>query len=124
MNSDIAHWLVVEDTTEGQRVVEAYTDAELNAMQAINANPSGVCIDLATLPVNAQLDMHALAKIFKRSKKSIQRAIRRGDLPKPFRMMGKCVWLAGVIIDHFVEKQKAALQLDEKRKERLSRHVA
>jgi hypothetical protein len=39
-------------------------------------------------------------------------------------MMGKCVWLAGVIIDHFVEKQKAALQLDAKRKERLSRHVA
>jgi hypothetical protein len=124
MDSEIAHWLVVEDTAEGQRVVEAYTDAELNAMQASNASPSGVCIDLATMPVNAQLDMHALAKIFKRSKKSIQRAIRRGDLPKPFRMMGKCVWLAGVIIDHFVEKQRGALQLDAKRKERLSRHVA
>jgi hypothetical protein len=101
-----------------------YTTAELAAMESMYSQTSGVCVDLATIPVNAQLDMRALARIFKRSKKSIQRAIRRGDLPKPFRFMGKCVWLAGVILDHFTAKQKAALQLDAKRKERLSRHVA
>jgi hypothetical protein len=117
-------WLQVEDTEYGPVVVNAFTTAELEKMDREARLRSGICQDLATLPANAHLDMRALAKILKRSTKSIERAVRRGDLPKPFRFMGKCVWLAGVIVEHLKAKQAAALETAERQAKRRERHAA
>ena len=116
-------YFVVEETQYGPVVVGAMTAAEIEA-QGKEAKPSGICHDIATLPADAQIDMRALGKMFGRSTKSIQRAIRRGDLPRPFRFMGKCVWLAGTIIEHLRSKQQAALEKAAKHAKRLERHAA
>jgi hypothetical protein len=72
---------------------------------------SGVCVEFATLPPDAHIDMVSVARILKRSTKSVQRAVRRGDLPAPFKFLGKLTWTAGVIVEHIREKQRDALQV-------------
>jgi hypothetical protein len=67
-------WLQVEETEYGPVVVNAFTTAELEQMDREARLRSGICQDLATLPANAHLDMRALAKILKRSTKSIAEA--------------------------------------------------
>jgi len=119
----IATWLELKDTPEGPEIVNAYTEEELEANAREPVVTPGIHTEFTSLPASAHVDMRGVARLLKRSTKSIQRAIQRGDLPKPFRFMGKCVWLAGVIVQHLESKQKAALQLDAKRKERLSRHA-
>lgn len=123
MFENIAKWVEWKDSPNGPVVVDAWTDEEMEEMQKQPVKLPGVCTEFTSLPASAHLDMRGVAKLLKRSTKSIQRAIQRGDLPKPFRFMGKCVWLAGVIVQHLESKQKAALQLDAKRKERLARHA-
>jgi len=77
--------------------------------------PEGICSDLAYMVPNAHLDVTALALILGRCKKSIQRAVRRGELPRPFTFMGRHVWLAGKIVEHLQKLQNEALQLAERR---------
>lgn len=69
----------------------------------------GICSELACMVPNAHLDVSALAFILGRCKKSIQRAVRRGELPQPFTFMGRHVWLAGKIVEHLQKLQNEAL---------------
>jgi hypothetical protein len=117
-------WLEIEETAYGPVVVNAYTAAEIEKMEREERRSPGICQDLAKLPPNAHIDMRALAKILRRSTKSIQRAIRREDLPKPFRFMGKCVWMAGIIVEHLQAKQKLVLETAERQAKRRERHAA
>jgi len=71
---------------------------------------NGVCVEFAILPPNAHIQIEGLARILKRSTKSVQRAVRRGNLPAPFKFLGKLTWLAGVIVEHLKSKQEAALR--------------
>ena len=76
---------------------------------------AGIVTELAELPREAYIDIRALARILGRSVRSVERAVRRGELPPPFRFMGKRVWMAGVIVDHMAARQQAALRLVGKR---------
>lgn len=114
----------VEETEYGPVVVGALTRSEIEAQGRKVEPGSGICRDIASLPATAHIDQRALAKVLGRSTKSIQRAIRRGDLPRPFRFMGKCVWLVGSIIEHLQAKQKAALEKAVRHAKQLERHVA
>jgi hypothetical protein len=67
---------------------------------------NGVCVEFAVLPPNAYINIDGVAKILKRSTKSVQRAVRRGDLPAPFKFFGKRTWLAGGIVEHLKKKQE------------------
>lgn len=71
--------------------------------------PCGIVRGLAELPPQAHLDGAALGSILGRCKKSVQRAVRRGELPPPFRFMGKHVWLVKTLVEHLEEQQAAAL---------------
>lgn len=71
---------------------------------------NGVCVEFASLPPNAFIDIFGMARMLKRSTKSVQRAVRRGDLPAPFKFLGKLTWLAGSIVEHLRKKQEAALR--------------
>jgi hypothetical protein len=75
----------------------------------------GACTEIASMPPNSHLDVVALASILGRCKKSIQRAVRRGELPAPFTFMGRHVWLAGKIVDHLQKRQDDALRQAERR---------
>ncbi len=67
-------------------------------------------IELANLPPQAHVDGQALGEILGRCKKSIQRAARRGELPPPFKFMGRHVWLVKTLMEHFEGQQDAAVR--------------
>lgn len=76
---------------------------------------------LAELPSQAQVDCEALGLMLGRCKKSVQRAVRRGELPPPFRFMGKHVWLVNTVLKHMQLQQNAALQEASKRAARIDK---
>ncbi len=67
----------------------------------------------------------ALAEVFGKHPVSIRRAVERGELPPPVRLMGKPVWTAGAIRRHLdlrlKEAAKEAEFLDRAAQEHLNR---
>jgi len=55
---------------------------------------------LGELPSGALITEQNLAQIFDRHPASIKRAIRRGELPPPAKILGKPTWTAESILDH------------------------
>jgi hypothetical protein len=84
---------------------------------------AGICVELATLPTGAHLDASALARILGRCTKSVQRAARRGELPPPIKFMGRHVWMAGAVQEHFAARQEAALVAAKKRDQRTRQEI-
>ena len=80
----------------------------------------GVVTGLADLPREAHLGAAALGRILGRHKKSVERMWHRGDLPPPFKMGGRHVWLVGAIVEHLAARQAAAVGAAKRREERLS----
>ena len=74
----------------------------------------GVVLDLANLPPDALIDRAALARMLARCEASIDRAVKRGEIPKPVKFMGKKTWTAKVIQDHFVKRLALAAQEQER----------
>lgn len=83
----------------------------------------GVVTGIADLPGNAYIDSKELGRLIGRCKKSIQRAVRRGELPPPVKFMGRHVWLVKTILDHFEERQRAACQQMKQRQTRLKQNM-
>jgi hypothetical protein len=81
-----------------------------------------VIIELATLPREALLNADGLAAAMGRHKKTIQRSVRRGELPPPFLMGGRQTWLVGAVLDHFAEMQRKALETHDRRMISLDKH--
>jgi hypothetical protein len=69
-----------------------------------------VVTEIATLPAGAVLDEVALARILGRTKRSLQRAVNRGDLPPGFLFLGRRTWTAGAILRRIEARQAAALK--------------
>jgi len=103
------------------KVLESPLDGDQHKTE--ESTNTGACVEFATLPPNAHIDLRTLAKMLKRSTKSVQRAVRRGDLPAPFKFLGKLTWMAGVIVEHLKQKQEAVLQYAARRDAKLLRHV-
>lgn len=82
-----------------------------------------IITELAKLPPDSHLDGEGLACILGRCKKSVQRAVRRGELPPPFKFMGRHVWLVKTIRDHMELRQRAACEQLDRRLARLERHT-
>ena len=70
---------------------------------------------LAQLPREQFLDAGALAKLLGCHRKTIWRTARRGELPEPFRFMGRLGWTAGAIADHLEARQAEALRQASRR---------
>jgi len=84
------------------------------------AQPKGVVTRLAELPPDAHLDTEALSEMLDRCKKTIQRSVRRGELPAPIKFLGKHVWIVGSILEHMKRRQDEAMRQAEDREQRLS----
>lgn len=74
----------------------------------------GIWRDLGDLPQGAIVTEEALARIFGRHQVSIKRAVDRGELPPPTRLLGGPVWTAGAILSHLEERLAAARKEREK----------
>lgn len=103
-------------------VLESPQDGDQHKTEESTNN--GACVEFANLPPNAHIDLRTLAKMLKRSTKSVQRAVRRGDLPAPFKFLGKLTWMAGVIVEHLKQKQEAVLHVAARRDAKLLKHAA
>ncbi len=64
-----------------------------------------------------------LAAIFSRDPSTIWRAVKRGDLPQPFKLFGKNTWTAGSIIDYLKKAQETATEEREKERTALKQKV-
>jgi len=64
-----------------------------------------VCRWLADLPHDVYVNAVQLGKLVNRSKRSIERMWRRGELPPPVKFAGCNVWFVGAILEHFQKRQ-------------------
>ncbi len=83
----------------------------ITATCAADTGQTGVVTALAELPPDAVIDAAALAQMFGKCRKSIQRAVGRGELPAPATMFGKAVWTAAAVREHLARRQAEAIRL-------------
>ncbi len=82
----------------------------------------GFCIErLAEMAPGTIIDVTTLAEIFGRHPTSIKRAVQRGELPAPTKMLGKSCWTAGRIIEYIEDRLQKAQDEANKEKARLAR---
>jgi hypothetical protein len=80
----------------------------------------GVVVELARYPGSTPLTLEAVCRIFRRSPKSVRRAVRSGQLPPGIRVFGKMTWTAGSILQHLQNRLDRA----QREAERMQRKVA
>jgi len=68
----------------------------------------GVIRALGDLPGEAIISEEGLAKIFRRHRVSIKRAVERGELPPNIRLFGEPVWTIQALRDHLTKRLDAA----------------
>jgi hypothetical protein len=68
----------------------------------------GIIQEMGRLGPNAIIFEVGLARLFGKHPISVKRAVARGELPPPARLMGKPCWTAGAIIRHVESKLEAA----------------
>jgi len=87
---------------------------------AVPAAPTGPSLAaLAALDRSTPLTAADLARFLGRCPKSIHRAARRGELPAPFRLLGRLCWTAGAVLEHFGQRQGEALKQGARRDARI-----
>ena len=80
----------------------------------------GVIAALARLPGATILDLNAVSRIFRRSPKSVHRAVACGHICPPVRLFGKASWTAGSILQHIQDRLERAAREAEKEARRLA----
>jgi len=69
---------------------------------------SGVYAGLGSLPSATVIDEDGLAALFgKACRESVKRAVERGELPPPIKIMGKNAWTVGYLIRFFESRLEA-----------------
>jgi hypothetical protein len=65
----------------------------------------GIYLELGKLPASTVITEDGLAGIMgKTCRESIKRAVARGELPAPVKIMGKNCWTVGVIVKHLEDR--------------------
>ena len=75
---------------------------------ALASAGQGICAELGTLPQGAVITEKALAALLGRTAKSIKRAVTRGELPPPVRILGEPRWTVGAILRHIDKRLEVA----------------
>ena len=81
-----------------------------------------VVAELGQLPPGAVVTEAAMARMFDRHPVSIKRAVARGELPAPTRLLGGNVWTAGAILRFLEARQEGAAKEREREARRFSVH--
>lgn len=87
-----------------------------------NAPLSRLTTVIASLPDNAMISKKELAQCFARHTTSVDRAVRRGELPPPCRLFGQAVWTVKTIREHIEAKLNEARAEQTETKKRLAKH--
>jgi len=71
----------------------------------------GVVAELGELGPGAVISEAGLARLFNRHPASIKRAVERGELPRPCKLLGAPTWTVGAIVRH-LEQRLAQVQVE------------
>jgi len=80
-----------------------------------------ICLELGELGDGALVFESGLARMFGKHAVSIRRAVERGELPPPTRLMGKPVWTAGAIRQHIEVRLESAARYRDQMDEQMGR---
>lgn len=80
----------------------------------------GVVAEFGELKDGAILFEEGLARLLHRHPVSIKRAVERGELPQPCRLLGRNAWTVGAVL-HFLEERQGQAA---KKKGELERKIA
>jgi len=98
---------------------EQYGNPRTQAAEAALAQAEqGICPELGALPQGALITERGLAGLLGRAAKSIRRAVRRGELPPPVRILGELRWTVGAILRHVENRLENAAREAEREKGR------
>jgi hypothetical protein len=78
-----------------------------------------VFLEFGQWPPQTVLTETGLAEVFNKHNVSIKRAVERGELPPPTRLMGRPIWTVRVIVDHI----ESRLSMEAERKEELEQTI-
>jgi len=106
---------------ENENRVDGLDNAEGAASCGQDEKISGIVAALGELGDGAVIFEDGLARLFERHPASIRRAVDRGELPRPVRLLGRPAWTAGTIRRHFEARLQAAEGEAEKTRERITR---
>lgn len=90
---------------------------------ASDSETQDVCRELGELDEGALIFEAGLAQMLGKHVVSVKRAVERGELPPPTRLMGKPVWTAGVIRRHIEERLAAEARCRAKMEEGARRYL-
>lgn len=91
----------------------------VEAEEPMEALP-GIIALLGELGPGAILFEEGLARLFDRHPVSIKRAVERGELPPPVKLLGQPAWTAGALVRHI----EGRLEEAAKEAERLAQRIA
>ena len=86
-----------------------------------NGLPEDGLIRLDRYGSSALVTKQALTRLLGCHESTIEAAVTRGDLPPPVALMGRKVWMVGVICDHLRKRLDDAAREAEKETARLRR---
>mgnify|MGYP001127876166 CR=1 FL=1 len=69
---------------------------------------AGIVTRLGEVPPGSIITEEGLAVILGRHPVSIKRAVERGELPPPVRLLGKPVWTASFVLNHLEGRLRKA----------------
>ena len=114
METNVAKWLVKEDTSDGPSIVDAFTDAEMDSMLE-TSNFDGVVVALANMPEKAIITETALARVLAVTTRTIRRMVQRNEIPPAVNLAGKSVWFAGNVLSHLQSRAERVAKDAERR---------
>lgn len=92
-------------------------EAEDHETETPESALDGQYVELGRLHQNDVITERGLAALFGRSVKSVKRAVEKGDLPPPARILGDYRWTIGSIVAHINRRlEEAAREADRDRK--------
>ncbi len=74
-------------------------------------------------PPEALVDKKIVSKQFGRCETSVDRAVSRGELPPPIKILGKNRWLVSKLLEHFREMHAQAKKKADEERKRLSEYM-
>jgi predicted DNA-binding transcriptional regulator AlpA len=97
-------------------------DKRSQASKRPGAERLDVVTELAEMHQDTIIWKRAVAKMFRRSVRTIERKVARGELPPPFRFMGGAAWTVGSIREHIEQLQAQAVAEAEAEQKRLGQY--
>jgi predicted DNA-binding transcriptional regulator AlpA len=79
-----------------------------------------IVTDLAELPSEAIVFKKALATMLGKCTMTVDRMVKRGELPRPIRFTNQDVWTAGVLREHMSQRLDAAAKIQARVREKIT----